>query len=51
MCNFWLNFFGKNYSAASLWRPAAASNCPQIGVLSSWSGAKVVRKKIKKTSF
>ena len=49
MCNFWLNFFGKKkYSAASLWRPAATSNCPQNRCAQQLVGRKVVRKKIVK---
>ena len=52
MCNFWLNFFGKNitlqlHSGGLQQLPIV----PKIGVHSSWSGEKVVRKKIVKIVF
>ena len=47
MCNFWLNFFGKKttlqlHSGGLQQLPIV----PKIGVHSSWSGEKVVRKKL-----
>ena len=47
MCNIWLNFFGKKntlqlHSGGLQQLPIV----PKIGVYSSWSGEKVVRKKL-----
>ena len=52
MCNFWLNFFGKKntlhlHSGGLQQLPIV----PKIGVHSSWSGEKVVRKKLSNNSF
>ena len=49
MCNFWPIFFGKKYSAASASGGLQqVSIVPKIGVHSSWSREKVVRKKMLK---
>ena len=52
MCNFWLNFFGKKnslqlHSGGLQQLPIV----PKLGVHSSWSGEKVVRKNCEKIVF